>query len=159
MEKSVDYKKTRRRIEEALRKTPEENVLVDVAKLLNVKIAYFDSALNIPEIEKQLADVLMENPALRMKMGNFKVLCDLLPMRFTVYCVCIDGECRTRYYFTKEAAEAHIPGANYYVKAESLNLIDMRKLIKTTEVEWSSHKYKLTPEEKELFKELKSITR
>jgi hypothetical protein len=171
--KSVDISKTRRRIEDALRKS-DADTIIKIAETLGVTLAE-----QLPEtLEIVLADVWKElerTSSYIWKLPNATAIqadlaldnlqnniLDSLPSRFSTYFLIYAYEqtCwsrMSRHFFTKEATEKHRkPGET--VRVNHFNVIQMRMTIDDVQRqirEKSSGAYPLEPDEKEQLKYLR----
>lgn len=161
--RKIDTQKTRRRIEDALRKTADEKTLIVVTNLLDVEIAYFPTFGEIPTMEKKLVQFIESNGGKVDNQGHNELI-EILPARFTAYFIATpkggdEWNRESRDFFTEKAARAYRelkypPRSGFVVEKISLNLLALRRLIKDTE-EKGDHIH-LEPDEIEVIKELKS---
>src|SRR3989344_5208007 len=137
---NIDVTKTRRRIEEAIRKAPDPDRLIAIAELLGAPVAYTVDPLDVPESELLIAE-LVEKVADFASVAKAReirsVLLQALPKRFMVYWLeryIHDGrwERASRDFFTDDAASVSIdrisPRMSYKVREKKINLVAMREL-------------------------------
>ena len=178
MEKLIDTQKTRRRIEDVLRKSDPETI-IGVANLLGVEIAKSFLIEKIPGSELLLADLWEEWEGKRVQFksvisGNsgltlrgIKILKDL-PPRFKTYAIHYsdhpNADSLWREFLTPEAAERfekHLKetgspkSSEPFVKKIPRNVIQMRICLRAfREHKRTAH---LEPDEEEVFKQLEKV--
>jgi len=150
MENCIDVQKTRRRVEDHLRKNVNPEELVHLAQNLGVEVAYI-SAPEPPELEWEIVRTLRSGETLPAE------IIDALPKKYTTYYVgslhpLADGSFlrHSLNHLTREGAESEKKNESHRIVEEKLNILDMRALVK--------HKEGWCPEEdKKMLKKMKRL--
>jgi len=173
----IDIDKTRRRVEDVLRKGGPENV-IKAAKMFDVPIAYVEQ---VPEIEIFLADVydqldedvhFLSQSSLQFSAASDtghkirgerwriihrqeKIL-NLLPPRFNAFRLGLKWSGLNRYFFTIEAATKHKAPSEDTITKDQFNVVQMRHLIKRAE-DVNQSEIPFEPDEEKEIARLKEI--
>ncbi len=159
MSREIDEQTTRRRIEDALRKTTNHDMLEQVAYLLNVKVAY-DPLADVSDIEKKLTAILNADMG-KTQEELHNELVDILPFRFKTYFISFGkppdrwSRAYCRDFFTREAAEDYLKkkypsGSGYFIQETKQRLLALPYLMR----EAGKSNIPLQPDEIEVLKKL-----